>query len=61
MIWTTHRLRVRILERHRSEITALNEQLVSGQEEERIRIAGELHDGVLQQITSLTLRLGTHR
>jgi signal transduction histidine kinase len=26
---------------------------------ERFRIAGELHDGVLQQITSLTLRLGT--
>ena len=24
-----------------------------------MRIAGELHDGVLQQITSLTLRLGT--
>jgi signal transduction histidine kinase len=24
-----------------------------------MRIAGELHDGVLQQITSFTLRLGT--
>ncbi|HTU48445.1 MAG TPA: two-component regulator propeller domain-containing protein [Bryobacteraceae bacterium] len=58
-IWTIYRARVRILEQHRSEITALNERLMRAQEEERMRIAGELHDGVLQQITSLTLRLGT--
>jgi len=37
---------------------ALNEQLIEAQEAERMRIAGELHDSVLQQITSLTLRLG---
>ena len=47
------------LEQHQSEIRALNEQLIKAQEAERIRIAGELHDGVLQRITSLTLRLGT--
>jgi signal transduction histidine kinase len=65
-IWAIYWLRVRvleerhrILEQHRSEISALNERLMRVQEEERMRIAGELHDGVLQQITSLTLRLGT--
>ena len=44
--------------RHQAEIGALNELLIKAQEEERMRISGELHDGVLQQITSLTLRLG---
>ena len=50
-----------LLERHGSEIRALNEQLIKTQESERMRIAGDLHDGVLQQITSLTLRLGKVR
>ncbi len=72
MLWTVYQLRVRaleqrqavleqhqaLLERHQTEIRALNEQRVEAQEAERMRIAGELHDGVLQQITSLTLRLG---
>ena len=72
MLWALYQLRVRalkrrqallernqaLLERHQSEIRALNEQMVKAQEAERIRISGELHDGVLQQITSLTLRLG---
>ena len=65
MLWTVYQLRVRalerrqaVLERHRTEIRALNEQLIKAQEAERMRISGELHDGVLQQITSLTLRLG---
>jgi PAS domain S-box-containing protein len=40
-------------------IRAQKEQLIKAQEAERMRIAGELHDGVLQQLTSLTLRLGT--
>jgi len=61
MIWTVYRLRVRALERRQEEIRALNEQMVKSQEAERIRISGELHDGVLQQITSLTLRLGKVR
>ena len=59
MLWTAYQLRVRALEGRQAEIRALNEQLVKAQEAERIRISGELHDGVLQQITSLTLRLGT--
>ena len=58
MFWSVYQLRVRALEQHHAEIRSLNEQLIKVQEAERIRIAGELHDGVLQQITSLTLRLG---
>ena len=50
-----------LLEQHQAEIRALNEQMVQAQEAERIRISGELHDGVLQQITSLTLRLAKVR
>ena len=42
-----------LLEEHQVEIRALNEELIKGQEAERMRIAGELHDGVLQQITPL--------
>ena len=68
MLWTIYQLRVRalerrhaVLEKHQIEIRALNEQLIKAQEAERIRISGELHDGVLQQITSLTLRLGKVR
>jgi signal transduction histidine kinase len=64
--WAAYRLRVRVLEnrqraleRHQGEITALNERLMKAQEEERVRIAGELHDGFLQQLTSLTLRMGS--
>ena len=72
VLWTVYQLRVNalkrrqvvleqhqaLLEQHQTEIRALNEQMVKAQEAERMRISGELHDGVLQQITSLTLRLG---
>ena len=65
MLWTFYQLRVRafkrreaLLEQHQTEIRALNEQTIKAQEAERMRISGDLHDGVLQQITSLTLRLG---
>ena len=61
MLWTVYQLRVRALERRHAEIRALNEDLIKAQEAERTRIAGELHDGVLQQITSLALRLGNVR
>jgi len=66
ILWAVYQLRVRdlhrrhaLLERHEGEISALNERLMKAQEEERTRIAGELHDGVLQKITSIALELAT--
>jgi hypothetical protein len=59
LLWTAYRLRVRSVERHSAEISAFNEQLMKAQELERTRIAGELHDSVMQQITALSLVLGT--
>lgn len=61
MFFRLRMLRMQFLERHQLEITALNERLMKAQEEERSRIAGELHDGILQQITSLSLLLGSAR
>ena len=65
MLWTVYQIRIRalhqrhaLLERHEGEISALNERLMKAQEEERMRIAGELHDGVLQRITSLSSPTG---
>ncbi|HKB11825.1 MAG TPA: two-component regulator propeller domain-containing protein, partial [Vicinamibacterales bacterium] len=54
-----HRLRLRIVEKHEREISALNERLMKAQEQERIRIAGELHDGVMQEMLAVTMMLGT--
>ena len=59
LLWGAHRIRLRVVERHEAEISALNERLVKAQEQERIRIAGELHDGVMQQISAFVLLLGT--
>jgi len=75
MLWAVYLLRVRALERrqvlleqnqafleqHQGEIRALNEKMIRAQEAERMRISGELHDGILQQITSFTLRLAKVR
>ena len=58
-VWTTHRVRVRIVEKHEREISALNERLMKAQEQERIRISGELHDGVMQEMLAMTMMLGT--
>ena len=57
--WGTHRVRLRIVEKHEREILALNERLMKAQEQERIRIAGELHDGVMQEMLAATMMLGT--
>jgi signal transduction histidine kinase len=61
LLWSAYRIRLRVIERHQAEITALNESLMKAQEQERTRIAGELHDGVMQQISALSLMLGTAR
>ena len=58
-IWVAHRIRLRIVETHEHEISALNERLMKAQEQERIRIAGELHDGVAQEMLAVTMMLGT--
>src|SRR6185295_15894051 len=57
--WAAHRIRVGIVEKHEREISALNERLMKAQEQERIRIAGELHDGVMQEMLAATMLLGT--
>jgi signal transduction histidine kinase len=59
LLWSVHRVRMRIVERHQDEISSLNERLMKVQEQERTRIAGELHDGAVQQISALHLMLGT--
>ena len=59
LVWGAHRIRLRIVEKHQREITALNERLMKAQEQERIRIAGELHDGVMQEMMAMTMMLGT--
>ena len=61
LVWTAHRIRVRVVERHEHQISALNERLMKAQEQERIRIAGELHDGVMQDMLAVTMMLGTAR
>ena len=58
-VWTAHRVRLRVVEQHQREITALNERMMKAQEQERIRIAGELHDGVMQEMLAVTMMLGT--
>jgi len=52
-------VRLRIVERHQREISTLNERTMKAQEQERIRIAGELHDGVMQDMLAATMMLGT--
>jgi signal transduction histidine kinase/ligand-binding sensor domain-containing protein len=59
LLWVGYRVRVRSVERHSAEISTFNEQLMKAQEQERTRIAGELHDSVMQQIAALSLVLGT--
>jgi signal transduction histidine kinase len=59
LAWTAHRVRLRIVERHQREISALNERTMKAQEQERIRIAGELHDGVMQDMLAATMMLGS--
>ena len=59
LVWAAHRVRLRIVEKHQGEISALNERLMKAQEQERIRIAGELHDGVMQEMLAVTMMLGT--
>ena len=58
-VWGAHRVRLRIVEKHEGEISALNERLMKTQEQERMRIAGELHDGVMQEMLAATMMLGT--
>lgn len=59
LVFGAHRLRLRIVEKHEREISALNERLMKAQEQERIRIAGELHDGVMQEMLAATMMVGS--
>jgi signal transduction histidine kinase len=59
LVWVAHRVRLGIVEKHEHEISALNERLMKAQEQERIRIAGELHDGVMQEMLAATMMVGS--
>lgn len=68
LAWGVHHLRLRDLQkRHRelacveAEINALNQRLINAQEEERRRIARELHDDFSQQIAALSMAIGNIR
>src|SRR6185503_12273519 len=41
------------------KIRALNDRLMTVQEQERIRLARELHDGVMQEMLAVTMMLGS--
>ncbi len=58
-VFAAHRVRVRIFERNQRDMSALNERLMKAQEQERVRIAGELHDGVMQEMLAATMMLGS--
>jgi two-component system sensor histidine kinase UhpB len=47
--------------RAEQEVQALNARLIRAQEEERTRVAGELHDDISQQIAALSIGLGILR
>lgn len=51
LLFAAYRFRLAVLERRRR-------LLIDAQEEARARIAGELHDGVLQHLSAVTLNLG---
>jgi signal transduction histidine kinase/ligand-binding sensor domain-containing protein len=59
VVLAAHRVRMRIVERKQRDMSALNERLMKAQEQERVRIAGELHDGVMQEMLAATMMLGT--
>ena len=58
-VLAVHRVRMRIVERNQRDMSALNERLMKVQEQERVRIAGELHDGVMQEMLAATMMLGS--
>ena len=59
----TERLQAEVLQRRvaQEDVTTLLRKLVTAQEDERARIARDLHDQLGQQITALRLALGRHR
>jgi signal transduction histidine kinase/streptogramin lyase len=59
IVWAAHRVRMRMVERNQGDMSALNERLMKAQEQERVRIAGELHDGVMQEMLAATMMLGS--
>jgi signal transduction histidine kinase len=74
-LWFAHHQRLRSAERRNrelaqqvaeataaeEEINALSERLINAQEQERMRIARELHDDLNQQIAAIGLSLGSIR
>ncbi len=71
-LWSAHHVRVKTIHRRnrnlalqvaertaaQEEIRGLSERLINAQEQERTRIARELHDDFNQEIAAITLKLG---
>jgi signal transduction histidine kinase len=53
--------RLRQIERQAAELTASRDRVVAAQDAERRRIQRDLHDGVQQEVVSLTAKLGLAR
>ena len=58
-VWNTRRYIRDDLDRANQELESLNARLITAQEEERRRLARELHDDLTQRIAAVAITAGT--